>query len=156
MKKAFLITTSLVCVFFLYAFFPSTPKNNEPMKVEIKEAKNVLGGKLEACCFEPKTGWFRDGYCNTDMNDRGVHVVCAIMTDEFLNFSAACGNNLKTPAPAYGFPGLKAGDKWCLCVDRWKDAMEAGVAPSIVLESTHSKALETVSLEDLKKHEQKN
>lgn len=123
------------------------------MKVVSEKAKNVLGETLQACCFEPRTGWFRDGYCNTDLNDRGAHVVCAIMTDDFLNFSATCGNDLKTPMPAHGFPGLKAGDKWCLCVSRWKDAMVAGLAPPVVLESTHSKALEVVSMADLKKHE---
>jgi hypothetical protein len=136
-----------------YSFFPSNQKSKHTMEVTTKAATNVLGEDLQACCFEPVTGWFRDGYCNTDRNDQGVHVVCAIMTDEFLDFSASCGNNLKTPAPAYGFPGLKAGDKWCLCVSRWKDAMEAGLAPPIVLASTHEKALEVVSLEDLKRHE---
>ena len=146
---------SLISIFLMYFFFSANPINNDSMNVATKEAKNVLGKTLQACCFEPRTGWFRDGYCNTDLNDQGSHVVCAIMTDDFLNFSASCGNNLKTPAPAYGFPGLKAGDKWCLCVSRWKDAMEAGVAPLIVLESSHQNALEVVSLEDLKKHEKK-
>lgn len=131
------------------AIFSFTFKN----KNMTPNAKNVLGTELQACCFEPKTGWYRDGYCNTDARDRGVHVICAEMTEEFLNYSASCGNNLKTPAPVYNFPGLQPGDKWCLCVDRWKEAMEAGVAPPVVLESTHGKALLTVSLEDLKKHE---
>lgn len=116
------------------------------------ETLNVLGTELEACCFEPKTGWYRDGYCHSDFRDRGKHLVCAEVTEEFLNFSASCGNDLKTPFPQFSFPGLKPGDKWCLCVSRWKEAMEAGVAPPVVLESTHAKALETVSLEDLKKH----
>ncbi|MFT6322174.1 MAG: hypothetical protein ACJAT4_003109 [Granulosicoccus sp.] len=154
MKNA-LLMISLISIFLMYSFFSANPINNDSMNVATKEAKNVLGETLQACCFEPRTGWFRDGYCNTDLNDQGSHVVCAIMTDDFLNFSASCGNNLKTPAPAYGFPGLKAGDKWCLCVSRWKDGMEAGVAPPIVLASTHQNALEVVSLDDLKKHEKK-
>lgn len=113
--------------------------------------KNVLGTELQACCFEPLTGWHRDGYCNTDARDRGVHVVCAEMTDAFLNYSASCGNNLKDPVGSH-FPGLKAGDKWCLCVSRWKEAMTAGVAPPVFLESTHAKALQTVTLEELKRY----
>ncbi len=113
--------------------------------------KNVLGTELQACCFEPLTGWHRDGYCNTDARDRGVHVVCAEMTDAFLNYSASCGNNLKDPVGSH-FPGLKAGDKWCLCVSRWKEAMTAGVAPPVFLEGTHEKALQTVTMEDLRKH----
>jgi len=125
------------------------------MNDQTQKAKNVLGTDLKSCCFEPKTGWFRDGFCNTASNDIGVHVVCAEMTDEFLNFSAQCGNDLKSPAPVYGFPGLKAGDKWCLCVSRWKEAMEKGLAPPVILESSHQKALETVTLSDLKKYELK-
>ena len=111
-------------------------------------AQNVLGTELESCCLEPLTGWYRDGYCDTEHRDYGVHVVCAIVTDEFLNFSANCGNDLKTARGT--FPGLKAGDKWCLCVSRWKEAMEKGLAPPVVLESTHEKTLETVTLEQLK------
>lgn len=114
------------------------------------KAKNVLGTELRSCCYEPMTGWFRDGYCRTDAHDFGVHVVCAMMTDEFLDYSASCGNDLKSPQGR--FPGLKAGDKWCLCVSRWKEAMEAGKAPTVILEGTHHKALETVSLEQLKAH----
>ncbi|MFT5264195.1 MAG: hypothetical protein ACI8YQ_002941 [Polaribacter sp.] len=153
MKKVIVIILSITILLFFYSFFPYNQKNNDTMKIVTKESRNILGEALQACCFEPATGWFRDGYCNTDMNDRGVHVVCAIMTDEFLNYSASCGNNLKTPAPNYGFPGLKAGDKWCLCLSRWKEAMEAGLAPPIVSAGTHEKALEVVSLEDLKRHE---
>ncbi len=113
-------------------------------------AQNVLGTELESCCLEPLTGWYRDGCCRTEHRDYGVHVVCAIVTDEFLNFSAHCGNDLKTARGT--FPGLRAGDKWCLCVSRWKEAMEKGLAPPVVLESTHEKALETVTLEQLKAH----
>lgn len=115
------------------------------------DRKNVLGTELEHCCYEPKTGWFRDGFCRTESNDRGVHVVCAIMTDDFLNYSAQCGNDLKSPRG--NFPGLKAGDKWCLCISRWEEARKAGVAPKVILESTHNKALQTVSLPVLRSFE---
>lgn len=114
-----------------------------------EEATNVLGTPLESCCTDPMTGFYRDGFCNTGYNDRGSHVVCAIMTQEFLDYTKSCGNDLCTPAPQYGFPGLKPGDKWCLCVSRWKQAYHAGKAPQIVLESTHRKALEIVTLEEL-------
>jgi len=119
------------------------------------DAKNVLGTTLKPCCFEPITGWYRDGYCNTNERDFGTHVVCAEMTQEFLDFSASCGNDLKSPAPHFRFPGLNPGDKWCLCVSRWKEAMEKGLAPPVILEGTHQKALTVVSLEKLKKYELK-
>jgi len=113
---------------------------------------NVLGGLLESCSTAPRTGWFRDGCCRTDEQDFGRHVVCAVMTEEFLQFTRSRGNDLSTPAPEHGFPGLKAGDRWCLCVDRWRQALTAGVAPPVVLAATHSKALEVVSLDDLEAH----
>ncbi|MEH0158679.1 DUF2237 domain-containing protein [Limibacter armeniacum] len=112
--------------------------------------KNVLGTKLMPCCYSPRTGFFRDGYCSTGPEDRGAHVVCAVMTEAFLQFSVSKGNDLITPIPAYQFPGLKEGDKWCLCVLRWKEALEAGVAPPLLLESTHEAALEFVTFEELK------
>lgn len=114
--------------------------------------KNILGGNLEACCFSPRTGFYRDGFCRTDERDQGRHVVCAIVTQEFLDFSKSRGNDLITPRPEYDFPGLQAGDKWCLCALRWKEALEAGCAPPIVLAATHEKALEYISLNDLKNH----
>lgn len=117
------------------------------------ESKNVLGTTLELCCNEPKTGFYRDGYCHTGPSDYGSHVVCAIMTEEFLSYTSSCGNDLSTPRPEYHFPGLKPGDSWCLCVTRWKEAMQAGVAPSVRLESTHINALKVVTLEDLKRFE---
>jgi len=113
---------------------------------------NVLGGLLESCSTAPRAGWFRDGCCRTDEQDFGRHVVCAVMTEEFLRFTRSRGNDLSTPAPEHGFPGLKAGDRWCLCVDRWRQALAAGVAPPVVLAATHSKALEVVSLDDLEAH----
>lgn len=152
--KSIFILLSGVSLYSLLIFSSTTHNNGNKRLMEIKKEvnpKNVLGTNLQACCFEPKTGWYRDGYCNTDFRDYGVHVVCAELTDDFLNYSSSCGNDLKTPKPQYNFPGLKAGDKWCLCISRWKEAMLAGVAPKIVLESTHIKALETVSLEELKK-----
>ena len=113
---------------------------------------NVLGGKLESCSTAHRTGWYRDGCCRTDEHDLGRHVVCAIMTEEFLDYTRSQGNDLSTPAPAHGFPGLVPGDRWCLCVDRWRQALSAGVAPPVVLAATHSRALDVVSLNDLEAH----
>lgn len=113
---------------------------------------NVLGGPLEPCSTAPRTGWFRDGCCRTDEHDLGRHVVCAVMTGEFLDFTRSRGNDLSTPAPAQGFPGLKPGDRWCLCVDRWREALAAGVAPPVILTATHIRALDVVSLDDLESH----
>ncbi|MFS4492658.1 DUF2237 family protein [Maribacter sp. 2308TA10-17] len=114
--------------------------------------KNVLRGELESCCFEPKTGFYRDGFCKTGADDHGTHVVCAEMTDEFLAFTKTKGNDLSTPKPEWRFPGLKAGDKWCLCILRWLEAEKAGKAPKIRLESTHEKALEYTSIEKLQEY----
>ena len=115
-------------------------------------ARNVLGGPLAPCCEDPVTGFFRDGYCHTGPQDIGSHTVCARVTDEFLAFSVRSGNDLVTPWPEFGFPGLRAGDRWCLCVARWREALEAGVAPPVVLAATHEKALEVVTLEQLTRH----
>ena len=117
-----------------------------------EKAKNILGTELQSCCTEPMTGFFRDGYCNTNQMDQGTHVVCAIVTDEFLEFTKSRGNDLSTPRPEFQFPGLKAGDGWCLCALRWKEAYEAGVAPPLKPEATHAKALEFVQKEELEKH----
>ena len=113
-------------------------------------AKNVLGGELEPCSRDPLTGFYRDGCCNTGADDLGVHTVCAVVTDDFLAFSKARGNDLSTPRP--GFLGLHAGDRWCLCAPRWQEAFEAGQAPDVVLEATHAATLEWVRLEDLQRH----
>ena len=118
----------------------------------MKDKKNVLGGALQPCCFAPMTGYFRDGYCRTDKSDHGRHIICAEMTDGFLQFSKARGNDLSKPRPEFGFPGLKAGDRWCLCLLRWKEAWEEGVAPSVILESCEESALQIVSLQALKDH----
>ncbi len=115
-------------------------------------ASNVLGTPLEICCTSPMTGFYRDGMCNTGAGDFGAHTVCAQVTEEFLLFSKTRGNDLLTPVPAYGFPGLKPGDRWCLCASRWKEALDAGVAPPVMLSATHASTLEYVSLDDLKQH----
>lgn len=111
--------------------------------------KNVFGEPLIPCSLDPLTGFFRGGCCSTGQTDYGTHTVCAIVTKEFLEFSRKQGNDLITPRPEYLFPGLKPGDKWCLCVLRWKEAYEAGVAPQVVLEATHERSLDFVSLEVL-------
>ena len=115
-------------------------------------AKNVLGSELQPCSYDPLTGWLRDGCCNTDSGDYGVHTVCAVVTEEFLNFSARVGNDLSTPRPDIGFEGLSPGDRWCLCAPRWAEAHKAGHAPQVVLESTHVATLEWAELKDLKAH----
>jgi uncharacterized protein (DUF2237 family) len=113
---------------------------------------NVLGSEMVPCSYDPLTGYFRDGCCNTDDSDSAAHVICVKVTREFLAFSLSRGNDLCTPRPDYRFAGLKPGDRWCLCASRWKEAMEAGVAPPVVLDSTHIRALEFVLLEDLMRH----
>ena len=116
------------------------------------QALNVFGKPLQPCGLDPLTGVYRDGCCNTGYDDPGIHVVCAKMTREFLAFSKKRGNDLSTPQPEAGFPGLKPGDRWCLCAGRWKEALDAGVAPPVVLASTHEEALAVVALADLKRH----
>jgi len=113
--------------------------------------KNVFGEALITCSTAPLTGYFRDGCCRTDESDRGTHTVCAVMTDEFLTFSRQRGNDLITPRPEWQFPGLKAGDRWCLCASRWAEAYRAGAAPLVVLEATHERTLDFVPLEELVK-----
>lgn len=124
----------------------STPENNR------EHARNVLGGPLEHCSLAPLTGFYRDGCCATGPEDTGRHVVCAEVTAGFLAFSKARGNDLSTPRPEYRFQGLKPGDRWCLCADRWREALLAGKAPKVRLRATHMAALRHVSLDDLKKH----
>ncbi len=118
----------------------------------MSQAKNVLGLPLEPCSTDPMTGFYRDGCCHTGASDVGLHVVCAVMTDQFLRFSRSRGNDLSTPIEMYDFPGLKAGDRWCLCAARWKEAYDAGQAPQVVLEATHISALEFASLEELQRY----
>jgi len=124
----------------------------KPAENPVSSQVNVLGGELTACGMQPVTGFFRDGCCRTGPGDVGLHVVCARVTEDFLRFSLAQGNDLVTPAPHYGFPGLRPGDRWCLCAARWKEALDAGVAPPVVLEATHFSALAYVSLDDLRRH----
>lgn len=118
----------------------------------MSDAKNVLGESLQTCCTSPMTGFLRNGMCDTGPQDFGVHVVCAEVTEEFLAYTKSMGNDLSTPVPMYNFPGLKPGDKWCLCASRWKEAMDDGVAPKVVLSATHEAALEYISLDELKKY----
>lgn len=113
---------------------------------------NVFGDPLADCSHSPKTGWFRSGCCETAASDTGSHTVCAVMTADFLEFSRSRGNDLSTPRPEFGFPGLKSGDRWCLCAARWQEAFEAGCAPKVSLKATHRRALQVVTLADLKTH----
>ena len=121
------------------------------LKDSSRLAKNVLGTDLVECCLAPLTGFYRNGFCQTGPEDIGVHTVCTLLTAEFLEFSKAQGNDLTTPHPQFQFPGLKPGDKWCLCAARWLEAFNNGVAPQVVLESTHEATLQIVALETLQK-----
>jgi uncharacterized protein (DUF2237 family) len=116
------------------------------------ESRNVLGGVLEPCSLEPRTGFYRNGRCDTGPRDAGVHAICVQVTSEFLDFTRSRGNDLSTPVPELGFPGLKPGDRWCVCAARWKEALQAGVAPPAILEATHSAALDIVSIDELRRH----
>ena len=117
-----------------------------------KNAINVLGTSLVPCSVDPITGFYRDGYCKTFNNDSGEHIICSEVTDKFLNFSKSRGNDLSTAVPEYNFDGLKEGDRWCLCADRWLEALQFNMAPKILLESTHSKMLEKIDFNILKKY----
>ena len=118
----------------------------------MSEARNVLGGALQVCSVSPMTGFARDGVCQTGPQDLGSHTVCVQMTDAFLHYSLSRGNDLLSPVPEYGFPGLKAGDRWCVCAARWLEAAEDGVAPPVVLHATHTRALQVIALADLQYH----
>ncbi len=127
--------------------------NTDPTTIRYDEtARNVLGGELKPCSVDPVTGFYRNGCCETGPHDLGLHTVCAVMTEDFLAYSRAVGNDLSTPQPAAQFPGLKPGDRWCLCAPRWKEALDAGMAPLVVLESTHEETLAIVPLGVLKDH----
>jgi hypothetical protein len=115
-------------------------------------AKNVLGEPLEGCCSDPVTGFYRNGRCDTGPQDVGSHTVCAEVTEDFLRYTSGRGNDLSTPRPEFGFPGLKPGDRWCLCAARWQEALQAGHAPRVHLRGTHERSLEVCRLEDLKAH----
>ncbi len=124
-------------------------EENSMDKEEGTESKNVLGQPLQQCGCTPMTGFYRDGFCETGARDIGSHTVCAVMTEEFLTFTRGRGNDLSTPAPHFNFPGLKSGDRWCLCVSRWKEAYDAGVAPPVILEATHEGALRVADINEL-------
>jgi uncharacterized protein (DUF2237 family) len=117
------------------------------------DPKNILGKPLEVCSVQPLTGFYRDGFCRTGQDDHGSHVVAAVVDQKFLDYTKSKGNDLQTPNPLFRFPGLKPGDRWCLCAVRWREADEAGVAPPVILEATHEKALKFLSLEKLKAHQ---
>lgn len=127
---------------------PTGPSSGDTLS----RARNVLGEPLTPCCHDPVTGFYRDGFCRVGPEDRGNHAVCAMVTEEFLAFSRAQGNDLVTPRPEFGFQGLRPGDRWCLCAARWKEAAEVGLAPPIVLSATHEKALDVISLLSLQQH----
>ena len=120
--------------------------------IENQNQQNVLGGDLIPCSMDPLTGFYRTGCCDTGPEDQGSHTVCIIATESFLAFSRSVGNDLSTPMPQWGFPGVKPGDRWCLCAPRWQEALEAGVAPQVILEATHEGALEYAAISDLKAH----
>jgi uncharacterized protein (DUF2237 family) len=122
------------------------------MSASRDDSLNVLGGPLASCGSTPRTGFFRNGCCDTGPDDTGLHTVCAVMTDAFLVYSKLAGNDLSTPRPEFDFPGLRAGDRWCLCVGRWREALAAGVAPPVVLAATHEETLAVVALDDLERH----
>lgn len=125
--------------------------HNLPMTIRYEDgARNVLGGELEPCSHSPLTGFFRNGCCETGPEDVGMHTVCAVMTADFLIYSKSVGNDLTTPRPEFGFPGLNPGDRWCLCAPRWKQALDAGMAPEVVLEATHEEVLAIAPLSVLK------
>ena len=115
--------------------------------------KNVLGEKLKICSCKPLTGWFRDGFCKYDLSDSGNHSICCVMNDNFLNYSKSQGNDLTTPIPEYSFPGLKNGDHWCICLERWKEARDDGLAPLVILEATNIIVLNSLTLNELKKYQ---
>ncbi len=129
--------------------FDQTPEEGRPGRAP---SVNVLGGALQPCSLQPVTGFYRDGCCNTGAEDVGLHTVCVVLTEAFLAFSRAHGNDLSTPMPQYGFSGLKPGDRWCLCAARWKEARDGDAAPHVVLEATHAATLRVVSLDELKKY----
>lgn len=132
-----------------FDMFDQTPEEGRPGRAP---SVNVLGGALQPCSINPITGFYRDGCCNTGVEDVGLHTVCVVTTAEFLAFSKAHGNDLSTPMPQYGFPGLVPGDRWCLCAARWQEAFDAQAAPLVVLEATHAATLRVVSLDKLKQH----
>ena len=150
MKRLFWILFILGIGFLVLSVRDTPTSKSHKMEKENEEIRNVLGGVLQTCCVEPMTGFYRNGRCDTGPDDYGTHVVCAEMTREFLDYTKNKGNDLCTARPEYHFPGLKPGDKWCLCAVRWQEAYEAGFAPPVILERTHEKALQYIRLSALK------
>lgn len=151
MKKIILLA---LIAFWGFGFWNSVAMNSEinALSMDTLMKKNILGTELESCCTSPVTGFYRDGYCRTGPEDRGTHVVCARMTEDFLTFTKSKGNDLSSPAPQYNFPGLNPGDCWCLCALRWKEAKEAGHAPPVNLKATEETALKYIKLETLQEY----
>lgn len=148
-----IVVVITTCILAPDAMGQQCERPSEESKMEKEkgsESKNVLGQPLQQCGCNPMTGFYRDGFCETGARDLGRHTVCAVMTEEFLTFTKTRGNDLSTPAPQFNFHGLKSGDRWCLCVTRWKEAYDAGVAPRVILEATHEKALEVASINELR------
>lgn len=155
MKFGFLLL-SIIIFGIAYVFTGNNTSCNMNSTLEnTEESKNVFDEPLQLCCSAPVTGFYRNGKCDTGPDDYGTHIVCAVVTDDFLNFSKNQGNDLITPFPQYRFPGLKHGDRWCLCISRWIEAKENGVAPKIDLNATHKKALQFIELSELKKYSYK-
>ncbi len=148
-----IVVAMTTCILPPHAVGQQCERRSEESKMEKEErseSKNVLGQPLQQCGCTPMTGFYRDGLCETGPRDVGSHTVCAVMTEEFLTFTKKRGNDLSSPAPHFNFPGLKSGDRWCLCVSRWKEAYDAGVAPPVILEATHERALGVASIEELR------
>lgn len=145
-------TVAMTMVIFLVCSSLGIYKKYESQTMDKSEVKNVLGTQLQSCCIDPMTGFYRDGHCYTGAQDYGTHILCARVTKEFLEYSKEQGNDLMTPLPDRHFPGLKPGDHWCLCISRWLEALEVGVAPPVRLEATHQKALQYTSIEVLKSY----
>ncbi len=152
MKQIVITTTFMIALLGLTSAVFLQTSESKMTKPQVEKALNVYGTQLTSCCTDPMTGYYRDGHCVTGLGDVGTHVVCAVMTREFLDYTKAQGNDLCTARPEYRFPGLEPGDKWCLCAIRWVEAYRAGVAPKIDLQSTDIKMLEFVSLEELVEH----
>jgi len=151
-SRILLSSLGLALVVGSLLWLANTVATTPPQAATESVPDNVLGQQLDTCCTDPVTGYYRTGLCQTGPSDAGTHVVCAVMDAEFLAFTKSKGNDLSTPRPKYQFPGLKPGDKWCLCALRWREAEQAGKAPKVILESTHQKALEYIDREVLEAH----
>ena len=149
MKAKYTLPSSFIRSFYQVSCWISLLANNMMLVMETQQF-NIFDEPIEECCSNPITGFFRDGFCHTDEMDRGLHIVCSLMTEDFLSFSKSRGNDLSTPRPEFSFPGLKAGDSWCVCAERWKEAYEHGFAPKVYLKKTNKKSTSIIDIEILK------